>query len=209
MTRPNDLVRDGAESYLTDIDLLSLALANRRAAMALLGRFGTLQNVLGASVVEVEHCHSSSANIGVRIRVLAELVRRTSATPLERGQPLNCAADIAAAYGARLADEPREHFLAIHLDAKNRVISDRVVSVGHLTASLVHPRETFATAIRESAAAIAFVHQHPSGDPEPSREDIELTRRLMRAGELLGINVLDHVVVAGGRHVSIAERGLA
>ena len=94
------------------------------------------------------------------------------------------------------------------LDAKNRLISRETVSVGHLTAALVHPREVFKAAILANAAAIALVHNHPSGDPEPSREDVEITRRLVKAGELLGIPVLDHVVVTRRGHVSIAERGM-
>jgi DNA repair protein RadC len=209
MTTRQDLIRDGAESYLPDIDLLATSLGSERAARALLRRFGTLRAVITAAVTELEAERGMSRQAAMRVRALGELVRRVRSTPLERGQVLSCAADIAAAYGPRLVDEKREHFLAIHLDVKNRVISDRLVSIGHLVASLVHPRETFSAAIRESAHSIAFVHQHPSYDPSPSREDIEITRRLMKVGDLLGISVIDHVVVAGDKHASIAELGLA
>lgn len=137
----------------------------------------------------------------VRVRLVRERVG-------EFGPALCCAGDIAAALGAELAALDREHFFALHLDAKNRLVSRELVSIGHLTAALVHPREVFKAAILANAASIAFVHNHPSGDPEPSREDYELTRRLVKAGELLGIPVLDHVVIAaGGRHASLAERG--
>lgn len=104
-------------------------------------------------------------------------------------------------------DRDREVFLVLHLDVKNRVISHEVMGVGHLTSALVHPREVFKAAILANAAAVVVVHNHPSGDPEPSREDAELMRRLMRAGQLLGIPVLDHVVIGDDRHVSLAERG--
>jgi len=124
------------------------------------------------------------------------------------GPALSCAGDIASLIAPEPMGLDREQFVALHLDAKNRLISREVVSVGHLTAALVHPREVFKAAILANAASVAFVHNHPSGDPEPSREATELTRRLVRAGEILGIPVLDHVVVAaGGRHTSLAERG--
>ena len=93
------------------------------------------------------------------------------------------------------------------LDAKHIVIRDFTVSQGSLTVSIVHPREVFNLAVRESAAAIIFVHNHPSGDPQPSEEDHALTQRLMEAGEILGIRVLDHVVIGDGKYVSFADEG--
>lgn len=94
------------------------------------------------------------------------------------------------------------------LDGKNRVLREERVSEGSLTASLVHPREVFAPAIRESAGALVFVHNHPSGDPTPSVEDVEITRRLCAVADLVGIRILDHVVVGDGTYVSFLERGL-
>ena len=138
-------------------------------------------------------------------RVRVRLVRERAGV---FGPMLACAGDIAALMAGELTNLDREQFIALHLDAKHGLISREVVSMGHLTAALVHPREVFKAAILAHAAAIAFVHNHPSGDPEPSREDTELTRRLVKAGELLGIPVLDHVVVAARGHVSLAERGM-
>ena len=136
-------------------------------------------------------------------RVRVRLVRERAGA---FGPTLACAGDIAALMTPELSGLDREQFVALHLDIKNRLISREVVSIGHLSAALVHPREVFKAAILANAASIAFVHNHPSGDPEPSREDIDLTRRLIRAGEILGIAVLDHVVVARGGHVSVVER---
>jgi DNA repair protein RadC len=101
-----------------------------------------------------------------------------------------------------------ERFIGVFLDGKNRVMREHVISEGILTASLVHPREVFAPAMREHAAALLVVHNHPSGDPEPSPEDVEVTQRLVAVGELVGIRVLDHVVIGDGRYVSFLERGL-
>ena len=137
-------------------------------------------------------------------RVRVRLVRERAG---EFGPSLCCAGDIAALLGPEMLALDREQFVCCHLDCKNRLISREVVSIGHLTAALVHPREVFKAAILSNAASVAFIHNHPSGDPEPSREDLELTRRLVKAGEILGIAVLDHVVVAKRGHVSIAERG--
>lgn len=104
--------------------------------------------------------------------------------------------------------EAKEHFLALHLDSKNRILCVDKVSSGSLNASIVHPREVFKTALLSSAAAVLFVHNHPSGNPEPSREDLELTTRLKQAGDLLGLRVLDHIIIGEDRYVSLADQGL-
>jgi DNA repair protein RadC len=102
----------------------------------------------------------------------------------------------------------REHFVAFYLDARNRVLSRETVSVGTLSASIVHPREVFAPAIERRAASVILAHNHPSGDPEPSDDDLALTRRLVQAGVLLGIEILDHLVIGHGGYVSLKSRGL-
>lgn len=107
-----------------------------------------------------------------------------------------------------LTKETKEYFFTLHLDGKNRIICVDMVSVGSLNQSIVCPREVFKSALLSSSAAIILLHQHPSGDPAPSREDMEITRRLKEAGELLNIRVLDHVVVGDGSYVSFVEKGL-
>lgn len=106
-----------------------------------------------------------------------------------------------------LGTETKEHFLALHLDTKNRILCFDRVSVGSLSASIVHPREVYKSALLSSAAAILFMHNHPSGDPYPSREDLDITKRLKECGELLGIRVLDHVVIGHDRYYSFADHG--
>jgi DNA repair protein RadC len=107
-------------------------------------------------------------------------------------------------YDLRL--ETKEHFIALHLDGKNRIACLDRISVGSLNQSIVHPREVFKTACLSSAAAILLLHNHPTGDPTPSREDMEITRRLKEAGDLLGIKVLDHIII-GDSYVSFADQG--
>jgi DNA repair protein RadC len=116
--------------------------------------------------------------------------------------------DVVAIVGAKLRREQREHFLVLLLNARHEVISKETVSIGSLNASIVHPREVFKPAVLGSAATIVLVHNHPSGDPEPSDEDLAITKRLGEAGELLGIAVLDHVIVAKRGVVSLRARQL-
>lgn len=107
-----------------------------------------------------------------------------------------------------LLESDREQFICLHLNTKNALISWEVVSVGSLTTSIVHPREIFKAAILANAASVILTHNHPSGDPSPSTADMELTRRLVKAGETVGIDVLDHIILAGERHVSLKQVGI-
>lgn len=107
-----------------------------------------------------------------------------------------------------LMRETKEMFLTLHLDGKNRIICLDLVSIGSLNQSIVHPREVFKSALLSSTASLILVHQHPTGDPAPSQEDIAITRRLKEAGEILGIKILDHIIVGDGEYLSFVERGL-
>lgn len=115
--------------------------------------------------------------------------------------------EIYEAFKERFARADREEFLVVLLDAKNTLLGFHVVSVGSLTASIVHPREVFKAAILSNAAAVILVHNHPSGDPVPSAEDLSITTRLCQTGEVIGIKVLDHVVIGEGRYVSFVDDG--
>lgn len=106
-----------------------------------------------------------------------------------------------------LQDETKEYFIALHLDGKNRILCCDICSIGSLNQSIVHPREVYKTALLSSAAAIILMHNHPTGDPTPSTEDLEVTRRLREAGDLLGIKVLDHIII-GSTYYSFVERGV-
>lgn len=128
--------------------------------------------------------------------------------PVIVGRALNSPRDSAAALMAVLKDEPSEVFAMLCLTTKHRVIAYHEVSRGTLDSTLVHPREVFKAAILANAAAIVVCHNHPSGDPSPSLDDLELTKRLIATGELLGISVLDHVVVGDSRYYSFKEGAL-
>lgn len=107
-----------------------------------------------------------------------------------------------------IRDAKKEHFCAIYLNARNQVIKTETISVGSLNASLVHPREVFAPAVGISAASVILGHQHPSGDVTPSREDIQLTKRMVQAGEIMGIEVVDHLIVTSDKFISLKEANI-
>lgn len=139
----------------------------------------------------------AAVELGKRFYVKAAEIRKPIATPEE-----------AAEYAmARFRHETRENFAALLLDVRNRMIAMPVISVGTLTASLVHPREVFKEALRHSAASIVLIHNHPSGDPRPSGSDMSLTKKLMRAGELMDIPVTDHIIVGGDEFFSFRREG--
>lgn len=143
-----------------------------------------------------------------KLLVVAELARRFAAVPLRRGQVLRSSADLYGHFSAAFRELKKEQFWSLLLDGKNRLMEKALVSEGSLTSSLVHPREVFVPAIRHSAAAVLFVHNHPSGDPAPSREDLEITQRLVQTGKIIGIRVLDHVIIGADSYVSFADRGM-
>jgi len=142
-----------------------------------------------------------------KLAAMFELAKRFGEEEFVPGEPFRGSYDVYAHFREHLAEETSEHFIAVLLDNKNRKLRDVEISRGSLTSSVVHPREVYLAVIRESAAAVVFVHNHPSGDPTPSREDIELTRRLREVGDLVGVRVLDHVVVGKGRYVSFVDDG--
>ena len=127
--------------------------------------------------------------------------------PVVIGRALTSPKDAASVLTTLLQDEPTEVFAILCLSTKHRVIAYHEVSRGTLDAALVHPREVFKAAVLANAAALILCHCHPSGDPTPSVEDLVLTRRLVEAGELLGIQILDHIVVGDGRYISFKEAG--
>ena len=142
-----------------------------------------------------------------QLLALVELAKRFGEEEFRTGEPLRGSLDVYQHFRERLADQRCEQFYVVLLDSKHRKIRDVCVSQGSLTASIVHPREVYLPVIRESAAAVIFVHNHPSGDPTPSPEDLEITRRLREVGDLIGVKVLDHVVIGRGRYVSFVDDG--
>ena len=213
--RPRERLDAVGPEALSDVELTALLLrTGARGADALsvaallLERHGGLLGLARATRREL----SAQAGVGpakeATLRAAFELGRRLAAGRLAPGTALRGPADVFRHFHPTLRDAPHERFLVVLLDGRHRVLRHELVSQGTLTASLVHPREVFRPALRESAAALVLVHNHPSGDPAPSAEDRDVTARLVRAGDLLGIPVLDHVVVAERGYASLRETGL-
>jgi DNA repair protein RadC len=206
------LLAHGA-ALLSDSELLALLLrtgARGRSATQLASELlaaGDLAALAHAAPGELARVGGVGPAKAASVLAALELGRRVAAKPLRRGERIASPEAVHRHFHARLRDAVAEEFHVVLLDARHRVIRSVLSSRGTLTASLVHPREVFRPALREAAAAIVLVHNHPSGDPTPSPEDRELTRRLASAGLLLGIPVLDHVVVADRGFVSLREEG--
>jgi DNA repair protein RadC len=214
--RPRErLINEGADS-LSDADLIGIIIRdgqpNRTAvdlARLLISRHGSLRSLANKTIEEL--CEIPGIGEAKAAQIKAALtigIRMSEEAGLQRGDPLSSSEATFRKYHAKLRDKQHEEFYAILLDRKHRVIQDVLVSVGSLTASIVHPREVFNHAVSHSAAAIVCVHNHPSGDPGPSRQDLEITKRLKEAGLTLGIPLLDHLIIGDERYFSFADAGL-
>jgi DNA repair protein RadC len=199
---------------LADAELVALVLRtgsrDRDASLlarSLLERFGGLCGLAAAPAAALEAVSGMGPAKSAALLAAIELGGRIRDRPLVRGAAIRGPADVQHHFRGALRALDREAFHVLLLDGRHRLISVEPVSVGTLTASLVHPREVFRDAIRSAAAAVVLVHNHPSGDPRPSPEDRSVTERLRAAGVLLGIRVLDHVIVADADYYSFRESG--
>ena len=142
------------------------------------------------------------------ILAAVELGKRIASRPSAKRIRISSAKDIVEIFMERMRYYKKEHFVSLMLNAKGEIIEEANISVGDLCSSTTHPREVFVDAVRRSAGSVVFLHNHPSGDPEPSEADVETTVRLMEAGAILGIPVLDHIVIGDGNYVSMKARGM-
>lgn len=182
--------------------------SSEAALRDLLDREGGLRSLASRTPEELRRLAGLGPSRAARLLASVEIGRRLAAEPLARGVPIRASGDVFRHYHPFLRDLRVEQFRVVLLDGKHRVLREVLVSQGTLTSSPVHPREVFAPAIRHHAAAAILVHNHPSGDPSPSADDLEITRRLADVGDLVGIRIVDHVVVGDGAFASFADRGL-
>lgn len=213
--RPRERLYWNGPEALADSELLAIQLGSGvrgksaiDVAREMLAAYGSLAEVAGREVAELEKLVGVGPAKAARLVAAFELTRRLRARIPGARVTLSGPAEVYAAYGPLMEDLKREVFRIALLDAQNGLLHDRVVSQGTLSASLVHPRDVFKPAILESAASVILLHNHPSGDPTPSREDIRLTRQLVECARLLDLRIHDHLVIGRGRFVSLAERGV-
>jgi len=214
--RPREKLADRGPSALTSGELLAILLrtGNGPGLTALdMGRkiwsvyHESWQELSSATVGELAKLPGVGQAKAATIVASMEMGRRLSLNNLNPSAPFCASRQVFEHYAGRFAGLKKELFYCLMLDVKNRYIREERISEGSLTSSLVHPREAFRAAVRESAAGVIFAHNHPSGDPTPSREDMDLTRRLWEAGNILGIRVLDHIVVGANNYFSFADEG--
>lgn len=172
----------------------------------ILQRFPTYDEIMEAT--EQELLEINGIGITKARQFIATIkLSRILAGPIPVIEKIQSPQDVQRFIEAELRYEKQEHFICILLNTKNFIISKETISIGTLNASLVHPREVFRPAIKRAAASIICVHNHPSGNPDPSPEDISITKRLIEAGQTIGIEVLDHIIIGGNSYVSLKERG--
>ena len=209
--RPRERLLEVGSSQLSEVELLAIVLGTAgpvpavRAAEGLLGLHGSLPELAGLPPAELPRGGGGRAR-AARLAAALELGRR-ALEPRSRTLTLCRPEDVYRYARPRLAHLTHEVFHVLLLDTRHRLVADRRVAAGGLASCAIAPRDVFEPAIREAAPALVFLHNHPSGDPSPSRDDIELTRRLAEGARLLGLSLIDHVVVADGGFASLAEMG--
>lgn len=217
--RPRERLMKLGTDALSEAQLLAIVLSTGNAssgqsaldlAMQLVRTFGGLRALDAASIAELCQLKGIGPAKATTIKAALELGKRLSGEPAQRNFKVTSPQDLVNYFQPRLQHLRKEVFKAVLLNTKHQVLKDVTVSEGSLSASLVHPREAFLPAIKESAAAVIFLHNHPSGDPTPSTEDKELTLRLAEVGQLVGINVLDHIIIGTGTpgYLSFRDAGL-
>ena len=213
--RPRERLLQEGPQFLSDIELLAIMLRTGSAdasamelSTRLLGHFGGLKQLLDVSSEELSAFKGIGPAKVAQIKAALELGRRVAMASIWDRPSVRSPENAAALVMEEMRHLDREHFWALLLNTKNQVLARETISIGTLNFSAIHPRELFKSAIKRSAAGIILVHNHPSGDPAPSKQDIEATGRLVEAGNIIGINILDHLVIGDNKFASLKAMGL-
>lgn len=213
--RPRErLIKFGSEA-LSAQELLALVIGRgipKKSVMnisqELLAKFGNIRSISQASIEALAEIKGIGLAKAAQIKATFELGRRQELEPELKDYDIKNPQSIVKAIRSSIKDKAKEHFKLILLDNRNKIISISTISIGTLNASLVHPREIFKEAIIHNSASVVLAHNHPSGDPEPSEEDMKITERLVESGKILGIEVIDHIIIGKTNFASFKEREL-
>jgi DNA repair protein RadC len=211
--RPRErLIKNGA-SALSDSELLAIILRTGskkenviNLSQRILGEYN-IKQLSQINITQLMKVHGIKESKAAQISACFEIARRLESFNSVEKPKISSPEDVYRRLFPRMREQKKEMFIELCLDTKNQILKEEVISVGSLNANVVHPREVFKLALTESAAHIIVAHNHPSGDPTPSREDIEITKKLVETGNIMGITVLDHVIIGDGRHFSMKEAG--
>lgn len=212
--RPREKLQARGEEALSEIELLAIILGNGTRnvsaldlAQQLLVFYSGLRNIREASLEDLTRIKGIGLAKAISIKAAIELGRRT-ALDVKIRNFINSPADVSSLMMEEMRYYDREYFYGLYLDRKGGLLLKEIVSIGSLSSTVVHAREVFKTAVKCSAASIILVHNHPSGDPSPSKEDIDITRRLVQSGNIIGIEVIDHLIIGQKNYCSLKEKGL-
>lgn len=213
--RPREkLIKCGTDS-LTNAELLAIMLRSGSGkitavdlAKKMLSDFGSLNSLLSKSINELKNYKGVGTTKAVTLLAAFELAKRISTEVSDKKLKISSPKDVYTRYGPFLKDLKQEVFKVLLLSTSNELLKDVEITKGTLNASLVHPREVFRNAIIEAAAAIILLHNHPSGNPQPSQEDIQITKQLLQASRIVEITIHDHIIIAGNTFFSFAENGM-
>lgn len=215
--RPREKLISRGASSLSDSELLAILINNGTQKLSavdvaknLLTEHRTLRNIGALTVSDLKQKRNKGIGTAKAVMITAafELARRISVKQPESDSAIRSPEDVASRFAPQLRDLKQEVFMVLSLSSANRIIRERTVTKGLLNSSLTHPREVFREAILENAASVILMHNHPSGNLEPSREDIAITKQIVEAGKIIGISVHDHIIIAGDGFTSMMERGL-
>ena len=213
--RPRERLQKFGAEALSAQELLALVIGRgipKKSVMSiaqeLLVRFGNVRAISQATIEELSQIKGIGLAKAAQIKACFELGKREELEPEFKNYDIKDPESVVKAIRASIKDKAKEHFKLILLNPRNKIIGISTISIGTLNASLVHPREVFKDAIVHSAASVVLAHNHPSGDPDPSEDDLTITKRLMEAGKILGIEVMDHIIIAKNGFLSFKEKGL-
>ncbi|OGW57073.1 MAG: hypothetical protein A3D21_00425 [Nitrospirae bacterium RIFCSPHIGHO2_02_FULL_42_12] len=213
--RPRERLKRFGPEALSAQELLALIIGRgvpqksvMTIAQELLVKFGDIKTISEATLEELSQIKGIGFAKAAQIKACFELGKRQDLEPELKDFDIKDPQSVVKAIRASIKDKAKEHFKLILLNARNKIIGISTVSIGSLNASIVHPREVFKDAIMHNAYSVVLAHNHPSGDPEPSEDDIKMTRQLIDSGKILGIEVIDHIIVTQNKYLSFKAKGV-
>ena len=212
--RPRERLQKFGPEALSAQELLALIIGRGipqksviNIAQELLAKFGNIKAISQATLEELSQIKGIGLAKAAQLKACFELGRREELEPELKNFNIKDPESVVKAIRASIKDKAKEHFKLILLNPRNKIIGISTISIGTLNASLVHPREVFKDAIMHTAASVVLAHNHPSGDPEPSEDDIEITKKLVESGKILGIEVIDHIIIGKNDYYSFKAKG--
>ena len=213
--RPRERLKQFGPEALSAQELLALIIGrgvSKKSVMTiaqeLVIKFGNIKAISEATIEELSQIKGIGFAKAAQIKACFELGKRQDLEPEQKDFDIKDPQSVVKAISASIKDKAKEHFKLILLNARNKILGISTISIGSLNASIVHPREVFKDAIMHNAYSVVLAHNHPSGDPEPSEDDLTITKRFIEAGKILGIEVIDHIIISKNGFFSFKEKGL-